>query len=117
MFDALFGFMGPVGSAIALFALVLPFFLLAAVDTVRLARPGMRLRWAALAGGLGSMRLSRGCIASMLSNEDSRAGHAVGLRVRALAGRLRGRARSRSGSAHTSSSDTASSARSTTTHT
>lgn len=94
MFDALFGFMGPVGSAVALFVLVLPFFLLAAVDTVRLARPEISSRWAALAGGLGSLRLSRTCIASLLSNDDSRTGHAARVRVRALARRLRPRARS-----------------------
>jgi hypothetical protein len=88
MFDALFAFVGPVGSAIALFAVVLPFFLLAAVDTLRLARPEISSRWAALAGGLGSVRWSRTCIASALSNEDSRTGVALRLRARALVQRL-----------------------------
>jgi hypothetical protein len=106
MFDALFAFVGPVGSAIALFAVVLPFFLLAAVDTIRLARPEIRSRWAALAGGLGSMRLSRTCIASALSTDDSPSGDALRLRARALARRLVARASRGSRSADTTSPDT-----------
>lgn len=106
MFDALFAFVGPVGSAIALFLVVLPFFLLAAVDTIRLARPEIRSRWAALAGGLGSMRLSRTCIASALSNEDSRSGDALRLRARALVQRLVARASSGSSAADSSSTHT-----------
>lgn len=88
MFDALFAFVGPMGSAAALFALVLPLFVLAAVDTARLARPQIASHWAALARGLGSLRLSPACIASVSATDDSPGRHAP-LRFRALVRRIR----------------------------
>jgi hypothetical protein len=93
MFDALFAFVGPVGAAVALFAVVLPPFLLAAVETIRLARPFLTERWASLAGGLGAIRISRAWIARAGTTDDSRDRHAFRLSalVRHRVGLLRGR--------------------------
>ncbi len=100
MFDALFAFVGPVGSSIALFALVLPLFTLAAVDTIRLARPQIADRWTTLTAGLGSLRLARACIASAGTTDDSPERHALSLRAlvrRSLrSGRASGRGTTRS---------------------
>ncbi|GMV13775.1 MAG: hypothetical protein AMXMBFR56_19990 [Polyangiaceae bacterium] len=91
MFDAIFSSFGPLGSALALLAIVAPVFAIAAVETLRLARPTWPGSLLERAGGLGRLRP---WIAGSSERGDSprpdawRGPSGVSVRVRSVWGRL-----------------------------
>ncbi len=60
MFEAIFSSLGPVGSAAILIAMVAPAFAVVAHETLRLARPKLRIHRLSLAGWRGFGRVAYG---------------------------------------------------------
>lgn len=77
MFDALFASLGPLGAALSLLGIVAVLFAIAAVETLRLVQPALRVRWAT-AWDAAPRSLRR--IARALGTGDSRPRHAFSLR-------------------------------------
>ena len=77
MFDALFTSLGPLGATLSLLGIVAVLFVIAGGETLRLAAPALRVRWAtAWDGAPRSLRR----IARALGAGDSQPRHAFSLR-------------------------------------